>query len=101
MSNLKCSTCGKTMDDEGIRNIVFQAKSEGEFILKDFRLVHKGVCDIDKKEEGWLDCWIASWNGATNSKAIKEILKNLNDYDPETKIEGSSLIRVLAQFYED
>lgn len=100
MANLICSTCGKAMDKEGMRIIVFQSKSEGEFILKNFRLVHRGVCDIDRKEEGWQDCWLGGWRGSSGSKGIKEILRNLMGYGSETQIEGKSLVRILAQFYQ-
>lgn len=100
-SKLICSTCGKVMEEEGMRIITFLSKSTGNFLLKDFKLSHIGVCDYRERKhvKGWMNSWVATWSGSSGSKGVKEILANLVGYGPETQIEGKSLVRVLAQLY--
>ena len=98
MSDLKCSTCGRLIDKQHQGNICFQSKAEGEFILKDFRLVHK-VCDVLETEKGYLDSWVASWDGYSGSeKGLRQVLVNLSGYNAKIQIDGKSFVRVLLQF---
>ena len=99
MSDLICSTCGKSIDKQLSGNISFQSKAEGAFILKDFRLVHK-ICDVaERQKEGWLDSWVSDWDGYSDSeKGLKQILVNLSGYNAKIQIDGKSFVRVLLQF---
>lgn len=99
MSDLKCSTCGRLIDKRHQGNFNFQSKAEGEFILKDFTLVHK-VCDVaERQKEGWLDSWVSDWDGYSDSeKGLKQILVNLSGYNAKIQIDGKSFVRVLLQF---
>lgn len=101
MSKLICSTCGGLINKEHEGIVSFQSKVEGDFILKNFRFVHKGSCDIKKEEKGWLDSWLSTWKSYSIPEGPKEILWNLMDYGPETQIEGKSLVNVLSQFYKE
>lgn len=94
--NLICDTCGSQIDKNREGIVTFKTKTKGKIILKDFKLVHKGRCDIREKEDSCLNSWVAM-----RELTLKNILKNLDNYGPEIPIEGRSLVRVLAQFYED
>ena len=93
MSNLVCDNCGGQIK-KGEGRVTFLSHQKGKMLLKDFILIHMN-CDNRRDTEEWADSWIAE-----NILDLKHIILNLNDYGDETEIEGKSLVRVLAQFYQ-
>lgn len=95
MPNLICDTCGGQIDKKHEGIVTFMSHYNGKLAIKDFKLVHKGSCDKQVDTKVWGSCWVAE-----NVLDLRHIINNLNDYGPETQIEGRSLVRVLAQFYQ-